>query len=250
MKSKKPTQTGKRKRFGGDATHRLPAGMKEHYRLWFEFLKLAHRDPNLKDKIDRRFYADWGEVASADFDKWWELHWRKLFGVPLSVVRVGDETALAALDRDRLLLSIDPAAGIEETLDQVKAILKERTAAKPRKKLGLREQGRFSLTGITELKRLNMQQALKVYELQLTNSDLDDIVRRYLKWADAWNEKVEVRGWRRSRINAPSFFGPYAADRAKGERRIDDQRRPIRRLVQRAKKIASNVANGEFPGAK
>ena len=28
----------KRKPFAGDATHRLPTGMKEHYRVWFEFL--------------------------------------------------------------------------------------------------------------------------------------------------------------------------------------------------------------------
>ena len=71
-----------RKRWRGDEEHRLPAQKIEPYRLWFEFLKLASRDPEIQ--IDKRFYQRWGSV-DADFDDWWSAHWRDLFSVDIGV---------------------------------------------------------------------------------------------------------------------------------------------------------------------
>lgn len=220
----------------------------EHYRLWFEFLKLALRDPALKGKINTAYYADWGDVASSDFDEWWVSHWRQLFSVPLNVVEVhaGSETAHAALSSNRIVLSIDPAAGLEKTLNEVKELLRARTASMPRKKIGLTQKGRFAIDGVTELRRLNMQQALKVYALSLENDDIDDIVSRYIKWVVSWEAKP--KGWNGRKLTPPSTFKNYSADKEKGERKLDNQRRPIRRLLQRGRAIAANVAIGKFPG--
>ena len=73
---------GARKRWRGDDEHRLPAQKVEPYRLWFEFLKLASKDPEIQ--IDKRFYQRWGSF-DADFDDWWSAHWRDLFSVDIGV---------------------------------------------------------------------------------------------------------------------------------------------------------------------
>ena len=78
-----PAPGQSRKRWRGDDEHRLPAQKIEPYRLWFEFLKLASKDPEIQ--IDKRFYQRWGSVADADFDDWWSAHWRDLFSVDIGV---------------------------------------------------------------------------------------------------------------------------------------------------------------------
>lgn len=247
VKSKKSSRS-KRKPFAGDATHRLPTGMMEHYRLWFAFLKLAYRDPAPKGKINTAYYADWGDVASADFDEWWILHWRDLFGVPLSVVDLSDKIDgfVSAQDSSRIVLSIDVAAGLKKTLSEIKEILKRRTAGLPRKKHSLKQKGRFSIDGVTELRRLNIQQALKVFEFSLENDDLDEIVARYVKWADSW--KPGAKGWNGRNINVPSSFRQLMADIDQGARKLDNYRRSARRVLRRGRTIANNVAKGVFPG--
>jgi hypothetical protein len=240
----------KRRPFEGDATHRLPAGAREPYRLWYGFLRLAHRDPTLRGKINKSFYAAWGDVTSTPFDKWFESNWRDLFGVPLRVVRVSpdDQDTIDALGRNRLFVSIDITASLEATLKELKAVIRSVNKIKRTKSRVSKTVGRFSLTGATELKRLNAQQALKVYELSLNHDDLDTIVTRYLEWVDAWNKKIEEKKWKRGKIVPPSAFRSYASDMKMEQRKLDDTRRSIRRLLQRARKIAVNVAGGEFPG--
>ena len=45
-------------KWSGDGTYYLAARSVEAYRLWFEFLKQAHRDNDIA--VDYEFYADWG----------------------------------------------------------------------------------------------------------------------------------------------------------------------------------------------
>ena len=70
-----------RRKFKGDDEYRLPAHQIEPYRLWFEFLKLAKRDPSIK--IKSSIYRSWGNIEEADFRIWWEDNWRKLFAVDI-----------------------------------------------------------------------------------------------------------------------------------------------------------------------
>ena len=54
---------------------------KQLYRLWFEFLKMAHKEPDLDDNLQASsdYYADWGDVRDQLFDPWWKTH-KHLFG--------------------------------------------------------------------------------------------------------------------------------------------------------------------------
>jgi hypothetical protein len=45
------------------------ANSKEAYRLWFEFLKRAIDNPNVK--VNLKLYKAWGDVSKFKFDKWW-----------------------------------------------------------------------------------------------------------------------------------------------------------------------------------
>jgi hypothetical protein len=46
------------------------ANSKEAYRLWFEFLKRAIDNPNVK--VELKHYKAWGDVSKYKFDKWWK----------------------------------------------------------------------------------------------------------------------------------------------------------------------------------
>lgn len=45
------------------------ANSKEAYRLWFEFLKRAIANPNVK--VNTKHYKAWGDVQKYKFDAWW-----------------------------------------------------------------------------------------------------------------------------------------------------------------------------------
>ncbi len=247
------------RKFGGDETHRLPAGMVEPYRIWFEFLKLVlTKDPTLK--VNKPFYAAWGDVENADFDDWWAANWRTLFGVPLDVLEIDPSRAQALADHGRVLIALQPNAPIERTLKEIKAIMMARGARATRKDTKKHRAGLFSLTSGAEVKRKNMQQALKVYELVLKHGEQKrvDIAQDYLDWASAWNRKVRERGWKREPIVVPPYLDTFIRQQ-RGERVLigsfdgtnspDSNRKKVKRLIDRACKIAANVARGDFPGA-
>lgn len=247
----------KRRKFAGDETHRLPAGMIEPYRLWFEFLKLAHKDPKLT--VDKKYYAAWGDVERAEFRQWWETNWRTLFGVPLDVLVLDAENASAHVSQGRTLISIQPSAPIEQTLKEIKEIMKARGARASRKDTRKGRGAQFSLSAGAELKRKNMQQALKVYELILNfGDDRIAIAQRYLDWANDWNKKIRDRKWNREPILVPPYLDTFLRQRKgesviagtlRGDNSPDSNRKKFKRLMDRSRKIASNVARGEFPGA-
>lgn len=249
--------TKRRQKFAGDETHRLPAGMIEPYRIWFEFLKLGFRDPKLK--VDRKLYADWGDVGNEEFRAWWETHWRDLFGVPLDVLVIELPQAHDHVAVGRTLISIQPSAPIEQTLKEIKAIMKARGARASRKDTKKNRGARFSLSSGAEVKRKNMQQALKVYELALSLGDNKriEIAQKYLDWANDWNEKIRERGWKREPILVPPYLDTFLRQQrgetvlegtAEGGNSADSNRKKVKRLIDRARTIAGNVARGEFPG--
>jgi hypothetical protein len=56
---------------------RLPH-RREPYRLWFEYLRVAHASKDAKVKEALRRTADsyklWGDVVTVKFDEWWKTH--------------------------------------------------------------------------------------------------------------------------------------------------------------------------------
>ena len=94
------------KRFAGDASNRLPKGKKEPYRLWFEYLKLALRIPEIR--VDRSLYQPWGDVEGEDFDKWWPKNWSALFAIdaPTRVLTTLSKQTRALKDPTVVLLRV------------------------------------------------------------------------------------------------------------------------------------------------
>ena len=49
---------------------------REAYRLWFEYLRVAHESErqDVREALKRsaEFYAPWGDVTNIKFDLWWK----------------------------------------------------------------------------------------------------------------------------------------------------------------------------------
>ena len=129
-----------RKRWRGDNEHRLPAQKIEPYRLWFEFLKLASKDPEIQ--IDKRFYQRWDSVEAADFDDWWTTHWRDLFSVDIGV-RVCEPGEATERHRDDLILRIPLYQDKTRTLTQIAELLDQNGAGE---RLADMRQGQYHLS--------------------------------------------------------------------------------------------------------
>jgi hypothetical protein len=107
-----------------DGRYLLPARKVEPYRLWFEFLKLALKDPDID--VDQQFYADWRDIEGQSFNEWWRgPTWRELFAVDTFAqsVRVleGDESIRS--DDDVITVQISLKRDPAESLRDLKALL-------------------------------------------------------------------------------------------------------------------------------
>ena len=276
------------KAWSGDGTYVLPARKVEPYRLWFEFLKLAYQDSDIK--VDKRIYKSWGDIENLTFDKWWSDHWRDLFAV---------ETGIRVMERDESLGKSNNAVAIRIPLG-----LDANTAIQELKELlhehgiGNREaprvKGKFALTEGSKQgfeKRMNtIRCMLRLYGYWLKYEKADRRKRiekaalDYYDWAYNWNQQIVTKGWKRPRPYLQACFGVYAeyinkrdagdltylgknhghaynlrdhADTAKatGQRSVggigldaEDARRHIVRYIKKARTLAENVASGKFPG--
>ena len=89
-----------RHEFSGDPQYRLPKGKVEPYRLWFEYLKVALRHPEVQVDVD--LYRDWNGARDVEFENWWSDHWRKLFATKAETAVIETiEECSAALDDPR-----------------------------------------------------------------------------------------------------------------------------------------------------
>jgi hypothetical protein len=258
----------------GDAAHMLPAQKIEPYRLWFEFLKLARKDP--KVTVDESIYERWGPVANTDFRKWWADHWRQLFAVDIGVHLCGeDEPVTQRRDRE-IIVRIPLYQDKKRTLKQLEEILGLYGASD---RLADMRQGQFCLSAGLDargepvhpatrfLKNLSkVRLMLNLYRFWLQADEyadrerLEETARRYNAWAEGWNAKVNDHKWKRALIDNPTAISDYVAFLEKRGRRkrmrrgdwnesdVENQRRQIARYLRKARHIAANVGRGEFPG--
>lgn len=265
-----------RARFLGDDRHRLPAQKIEPYRLWFEFLKLASRDPELT--VDKRHYLPWGNYADEDFDDWWGIHWRQLFAVDIGVRPYVDGTTERS--NATIVLVIPLYQDTTLTLRQVHEYLVEHKAGA---RLADMRQGEFQLRisdttsshpihpATRFLRNLSkVRLLLKVYQFWI-EADVDDdrrrleaATKRYFEWAKRWNDKIAQKRSAKKIVQVGTIELPTSISRyveylqLRGTRtRIgqheligwnDDSRRQVKRYLIKARRIAANVARGEFPG--
>jgi hypothetical protein len=215
---------------------------REAYRLWFEYLRLAHRSskPNMQAALKQSasFYAPWGNVVETKFDDWWKEHGH-LFEDKYAVRR------LKAGERP-----IDPQAIIVEIpLTQSKSVLIKRVAEiigelPPAQQASMKSKknptAQFQLTAGAEPKLKAVREMLTVYrDVYLKNQNvrgkrlLDAVERHYLGRKDKRWAKI------------PKALN---LDANANEKDIFDVLRNMRRYITKAERVMINVANGEFPG--
>ena len=265
----------------GDGRYLLPARKVEPYRLWFEYLKLALKDPDIE--VDPDIYADWGDVENLTFDKWWGgATWRNLFAVDTfaQAVRVIEDGEEIGSDDGLITVQISLKRDPNESLRDLRDILEEyeakaQKAAKPR--FALSSPGNLQQGFLVPQRLASVRLMRRLYEAWLEHGDSGRIRRVQLstldvyRWAKDWNDKIDARGWKREKTYLPECFSVYANhiisndeirqqtgkrqvslyDRSTDDSGIDPEtgRNAVQRWIRKARRLAQNVADGEFPGA-
>ena len=241
-------------KWSGDGRYYLPARQVEPYRLWFEFLKLAHVDPNVE--VDYDFYADWGPFWDLEFTEWWSgERWRTLFAVDAGV-RVLDESESAKNDGHAIVVRLPLCRDVRETLKDVQQLLEQHEAGT---KLETVAQGKFRLSDGYEkgfLKyadRANFM--LRLYRIWLDNSTLDKRGRvkatavQFYGWAKQRDDMIRAKNYKLTRPMFPFAVRTYAeAILADESITNSDEQRQFMRYLKKARNLATNAARGEFPG--
>ena len=259
------------KKWKGDEAHLLPAQQVEPYRLWFEFLQLASKDETLT--VDRDIYFSWGQFDQLKFKDWWSSHWRELFAVDLGVREIHNLQGAEKRSGKEVVVRIPLYQDPKRSLAQVADIL-ERYGASDRLKDMAEGQFRLQVDDGQDklihpstrfLRNLSkVRLLLHIYRFWLSHAEADDRLRlekaaiSYFRWADGWNRQVREKKWKRPLIEIPFALTTYVQHLEKrGTRKrislyeaddVSDHRRQIARYIRKARKLASNVAEGRFPG--
>lgn len=217
---------------------------REAYRLWFEYLKVASKseDKRIKAALQttKAFYAPWEFDSTTEYHAWWKSHGH-LFEEKYQVRELmpGEEQA----DPNALVVEIPLTESPTILLKRVKGILlaayeaQERLSKKSKKK----PSATYRLSDDAEPKLAAVREMLTVYR---------DV---HLKYPTLKGERLleAVHKLYLSRKNKKWAKIPTALVYTAGKGREEDLARALRNLrryIQKAEKIALNVANGHFPG--
>jgi hypothetical protein len=103
---------------------------REHYRLWFEYWKLARTssDKDVRKALEqsRLFYAAWGTDTTIKFETWWKTH-AALFEDKhqIRVLQPGEERS----DPEALVLEIPLTKSATAIIKQIRPLLENAVAA-------------------------------------------------------------------------------------------------------------------------
>lgn len=226
----------------------LPAiqSQKQIYRLWFEFLKMAQKEPDLAENLRRSkgYYQPWGDVTSVKFDDWWKSH-KHLFG-EISVRQVNSVSS----SPNAIHLAIPLNLPVTKVLAEVKRLVEECQSRQLIKK------------GIDPNSLKSMHSGFGVFELstgvEIRGRTLHEIQLLYQFWQDCGKPPVNTSTISeivdRFRSRPRSKWVPYilqmkpVTDR-KGNLRYDEgQVRQVRRYLKKGYEVCKSVSLGEFPG--
>lgn len=103
---------------------------REHYRLWFEYLRLARlsSDKAVRRALEqsRAYYELWGTDTTITFDAWWKTHAALLVDKhQIRVLRPGEERS----DEEALVLEIPLTRAATAIIKQIRPLLEEAVAA-------------------------------------------------------------------------------------------------------------------------
>lgn len=219
---------------------------KQVYRMWFEFLKMAHMEPALADKLrsSADFYAAWGDVRTEKFDDWWKGH-KHLFGE--TMVR-----SISSIPNSNNAINITVPLNMPVTkiLAEVKRLVEDRQTEQliedgkdPSMFKSLHAGfGSFNITQGVEVRGRTL------YEIQLM----------YAFWQDMHKPPVNTEAVseivRRFRDRPKARWIPYILqmkplpDRRGNLRYDEGQLRQVRRYLKKGYDVCQSVAQGEFPG--
>jgi len=219
---------------------------KQLYRLWFEFLKMAHKEPDLDDnlKASAEYYADWGDVRDQLFDPWWRTH-KYLFGT--TYVKEVDRVQAA---ENVLYVAIPLNQPATRSISDIKALIEDKQKTKlieqghdPETVKSLSAAfGKYSFTQGVEIR------GKVLYEIQLIYGIWQDMGK------PAVNSAFIKEVVNRLRARPRSKWTPYLLQidpmpDKKGNLRYDEgQIRQVRRYLKKGYTVCEAVSVGNFPG--
>ena len=216
------------------------AARREAFRLWFEYLRIAHLSADAKIKsalvVTEPYYRPW-EMDKADkFDPWWKTHGH-LFEEKFAVKEL--KAGEAPLDPDALLVEIPLTQSPTILTKNVRAIIqaafdaRERSERKTKKK----PTAYYRLTEGSEPKLDAVREMLSVYrDVHLKNPQL-----RGEKLIDATHEYYLGRKNKKWAKVPMALMYDTDGDKIRAMRNL-------RRYIQKAEQVVLNVARGQFPG--
>jgi len=219
---------------------------KQLYRLWFEFLKMAHKEPDLANNLAASldYYAAWGNVLDQLFDPWWKEH-KHLFGTTY----VQEVERVTAAD-NVLFVAIPLNQPASRSVADVKALIEGKQRAKlieqgqePETVKSLSAAfGKYSFTQGVEIR------GKVLYEIQLMYGIWQELEK------SAVNTAFITEVVNRLRARPRSKWTPYLLQidplpDKKGNLRYDEgQIRQVRRYLKKGYAVCEAVSTGIFPG--
>ena len=220
---------------------------KQLYRLWFEFLKLAHREPDLQLNLaeSAEFYGPWGYVRDQLFDPWWKVH-KHLFGQ--TYVKEVDRVSLAD---NVLYVAIPLNQPASRSLNDIKELIEGR------------QRARLLAQGIDPSTAKSLSAAFGQYSftqgIEIRGKVLYEIQLMYGIWQDmgkpAVNSEFISEVVNRLRSRPRSKWTPYLLQidpmpDKKGNLRYDEgQIRQVRRYLKKGYAVCEAVSKSDFPGS-
>lgn len=248
--------------FAGNAQYRLPKGKVEPYRLWFEYLRVALRHPEIT--VDAKVYKDWGVTGDTDFDGWWSENWQKLFATQAQTAVISEVSDFKAATNDPscAVIRVSLSGTKKSRIKDIEAALAELSSMKAGTKAPSAKPA-FAISSKRSMNLKTLRGMLKYLQLyEQKNWDIEGASLAYFKWSRGWNDKVRSKKWKRPLVYAPPFLGAFAneiekrkASKKSGPRKMNNTqqydylRSQARRFIRRGEKILRNVAVGKFPGS-
>ncbi len=216
---------------------------KEQYRLWFEFLKLAHQSdkPIIQQalKASAEFYSPWEIDKHEKFDDWWKDK-SNLFNDTLEVRKL--EAGALPDTPECLVVQIPLNRTQSELLAAVRKVLAQHydDIGKTSRKNRALATSAYGLTGKGEMKTDAVRETLSVYRDVKLKNPASLKGKKLLAAIHDYYLKRRNKKW--AVVPLPLQYDPESEE---------DLRRALRnmnRYLTNAESILLNVAQGEFPG--
>ncbi len=219
---------------------------KQQLRLWFEFYKLCHADPDLQDNLKKseEYYRPWGDVSDVLFDEWWkDHHW--LFGgfrvKEISKVQSYPNVLNVAIPLDQPIIN-----SIKYLINLIEENQRERLDElgydTSKMKSLVPTYGEYNFTQGIELRGSTLNNILLIYKVWIS-LDRPPINTEFIDSVKSWFANRPRAKW------SPMILMYESEPDRKGNLRYaDDVIRQYRRFINKGKLVCKSVSLGNFPG--